>query len=356
MNKTKSRLQINRNRFMWSIVCIVMSAILVLLNRGGRLNQQLSLVVLAVGIISVYKSRKNWYLLIIEITVLFCNYSIVGPNYLFTLNTSFTELSSDPSGVLGLNILLLFSVFNYIFAPVVAKRNHEEPIIIEGRYNPVIILGFLVILALIWVFGFKRPTTIGGRGTPSAIYEYSIVFIIIGYYYCGNKLWAKIAITIATTMFALQNFVFGGRITGIQLVLCIVMCLFIDKISIKKVVVASAIGIPIMTGIGSDRGSFALTISSFANSIHNILTGKLTLDTAYSAYYTSLTFLKYKENTSFGERMYMFRQFILSLILGGSVKDSSLPDITRTQYMHYWGGGNTILCIFLPWIVRCNTD
>lgn len=351
MNEHNHQYKIQTNKFCWYCISTLFVVILILLNLEGQYNQCLAICVLFYSALSVIKSRKNWYLLIIEITLLFCNYSIVGPNYLFHINSSFFEFSNDPVGALGLNILLGFTVMNYIFAPSVADKNQEKPITSEGRYNPIIIIGFLALLSLIWFFGFTRPTAVGGRGTPTAIYEYSIVFIIIGFYYTGNKIWAKICITFAAIMFAMQNFIYGGRITGVQLILCIVMCLFIDKISVRKVVIAATVGLPVMTGIGSDRGSFALTLASFTNSVQNIFGGKLTLDTAYSAYYTSLTFLKAKEYTEFGRRMYMFKQFLLSLILGGSVIDSNLPDYTRTTFMHYWGGVTPYYAYFYLGIV-----
>lgn len=43
-------------------------------------------------------------------------------------------------------------------------------------------------LALILVFGFSRPDAVGGdRGSPSAMYEYSMIFFLLGFYFAGDR-------------------------------------------------------------------------------------------------------------------------------------------------------------------------
>lgn len=134
MNTSNLRLRISTSRFMSYCLCLIMCAVIIMMNQHGELNRQLAWLVLGFGILSVIKSRKNWYLLIIEIILLFCNWSIVGPNYLFSIRTSFTELATDSAGILGLNILLIFSLFNYIFSPIVKNKNEEKPIVTPSQW------------------------------------------------------------------------------------------------------------------------------------------------------------------------------------------------------------------------------
>ena len=61
-------------------------------------------------------------------------------------------------------------------------------------------------------------------------------------------------------------------------------------------------------------------------------------DTSYSAYYTSLTFLKVKEFVGVQTQLYLLFQFILYIFLGSKIVDSNLAVYTRQYYVHYYGG------------------
>ena len=91
--------------------------------------------------------------------------------------------------------------------------------------------------------------------------------------------------------------------------------------------------------IGSQRGGFSLSLSGMADAISSIFKEGASLDTAYSAYYTSLSFIKTEELLGFGERFLMFLKFCLSMIVGGSkVPGSNLSEYTRQYFVHYYGG------------------
>ena len=310
------------------------------LNRRGIFNIFVATLVIALSCAEVIKNRHNIYLLIINLLILYCNYSICLPNYFVHIETSFSEFALDTVATTGINTLCLFMGILFVTSPKSTQKNNKniEPLASNGRYNPIFELALCVLLLIIWRYGYTRPDVVGGRGTPSAIYEYSVILMIIGFYYCGNKLVWKIILLIITFLFAIQNFIYGGRITGIQIILCAVLCLLVDKINLKIILLGMIFIFPFMSLIGIKRGNSSFSILALIDALNSLRNTKGALDTAYSAYYTSLTFLKAMVYTPFQKRIYMFGCFVLSMFFGGLIPDSNLADYTRKNFLHYWGG------------------
>ncbi len=327
-------------RFRVVFIITIITSFFLILNRNGEYNIIVAFLVIILNILELVKHRKNGFLLIVNIIILYCNYSITICNYFSTFDTIFTGFSNDYVSVLGINILCLFSLFLYLLSPSenIKDNECEKPITSSDRYNFLIEIALVVLLCLICYFGFTRPSQSGMRGTPSAIYEYSIILFIMGYYYSGDRLLWKIVFTLIALVYALQNFIFGGRITGIQVIMTCGISLFVDKINLKRFSILSLIGIPLLTLIGIQRGEISLSIESILEAFQAICKNKLALDTSYSAFYTSLTFLKAMEYTPLASRLFMFVCFFLSMIFGGRIPNSNLADYTREKFLHYWGG------------------
>ena len=355
---------ISKRNLIKNIIILFFTVIGIILNLNGDINDIVAIFTILISACSVLKCKNNIYLFIIEGTILYCNYSICIPNYLSTADTSFIEFANEKVGAIGLNILFSYSVLNYILSPKVT-RNIPSSIVKLGHYNPIIEWTLTILLMLIWFFGFTRPSEFGERGTPSALYEYSIIFIIFGFLFSGNRKIHKVLFFIISLLFITQNFVYGGRITGVQLLICCALCLCIEKINIKNISFCSFVIFPILIGIGKFRANFELSFDSIMNSMKLIIESKMTLDTAYSAYYTSLTFIKVEQFTDFSTKIYLLKQFVLSMFFGGSVPDSNLADYTREFFLHYWGGvipffgyfylgvlGILIISLYLSWIKR----
>lgn len=333
-------LKVNKREVIFNYILIFIIICCIIYNFDGKINKVVSIIILCLTFFELIKTRKSKYLLIINLLILYCNYSICLPNYFVDINTSFTEFSNQPVAALAINILCIFILTLYLTAPRLQSDFPEniEPITKSGHYNSVFLIGICIVLIIIWRFGFTRPEVSGMRGTPSAIYEYSVILVIIGFFYCGDKLIWKIILSLIIGIYAIQNFIYGGRITGIQIIICGLLCMFIHKITIKKILVGSAIVIPVMSLIGVQRGAVEFSL----NNIGMILkaSGKTygTLDTAYSAYYTSITFLKAMDYTALETRLKMFGNFMLSMLFGSVVPNSNLADYTRERFLHYWGG------------------
>lgn len=324
--------------FWGGVILIALSVLLVMFNTDGFLNPYISVLLLTINIMTVIKVRNHLFLLIINLIITYCNYSICMANYLDKFDNYFTSFSDTKDAVLGLHLLLLFSLILFLFVPYVKEKKTIAPIICNNGDNSIIAMGLFVILILIGIYGFVRPDVKGVRGSPSTVYEYGIILFILAFYYSGKNRIYHMMFTALLFAFSLQNFIYGGRITGVQLILCWALCLFPDKLRISAVLPLAAVGFVLMSGIGALRTNFTLSFSAIGYTVANIVQKKLALDTAYSAYFTSLTFLKTLGRTPIMQRLYLFSRFFLSIFGGGRVTDSNLAAYTRKFYVHYFGG------------------
>ena len=301
----------------------------------------------AVMVLSTYDiiiCRKNWYLFTIFGWMACCNYSICMYMYFNPLSfdsTLFNSLYNDNAASIGINILFLFIIAITAMLPKMEQKIDSKNLFVQKENNNIlIVLGISIILLFILIFGFTRLEIGEGRGSHTSIYEYSSILFIIGYYYTGNKKFMNILLTLILFLFVLQDLIFGGRSTSISLLLLYFLIFFSYKISIIQATPYILLGIFIFTLVGSIRGNWNNTNFSALELIYNsLLKNKFVLSTAYSAYHTSLTFIKVTDLISVTDRIELFGKFILSLFLGGTkVKGASLPVYTRGFYMHYYGG------------------
>ena len=334
-----------RSRTIQNLIAVVLVGAVILLLHLDESVISASLMgygVLILNLLSIMRVRHNWYLVFIYLCIAYSNYSICATNYISRINTYFSGYAGSEIGIRGLYILLGFSLLLYLIAPSTkehANYSVKKALIVNNRYNPIIVIGADIILILIWIYGFARPDVIGKRGSPSALYEYSIIFIIISIFYSGANKKLSLSTTFIGIMFALQNFVFGGRITGVQIVVLIIYSLYIDQLRIGTAIPIALIGFLLMSAIGQIRGLIIINGFNVFDVISRLIEGKFALDTAYSSYFTSMTFLDVLERTSFSKRLYLFSRWVLSMFLGGgAVADSNLAHYTRQQYIHYNGG------------------
>lgn len=309
-------------------------------NNDGSLNAVISLFLLSINICSLIRVRENYYLLIIFACILYSNYSICMANYILNFESFFLGFKGFYLSIQGLNLLFVFNVLLDLIIPNIKNNNNDIlPVVENNKYNVLIEIILTAILIYILIFCFTRPDIEGVRGSPNQLYEYSIIFIIMAFYYSGkNKFWQGIFIVISL-LFALQNFMYGGRVTGLQILICLFLCLYVNKVSNIFIVILASIGAFIMFGIGMFRTSVSFSSEVFNAVLSSLKQHYFILDTAYSSYYTSLTFLDLLNNVDMSDRLHLFFKWALSMFLGGSmVVDSNLAVYSRQYYTHYFGG------------------
>lgn len=283
---------------------------------------------------------KNSYIKFIISSVLFyCNWSIIYVNYFHEIDSMFTVLSKTEIGNEGVYILLLFVASLVLFTKnTVCEFNlaifqEKYP---EEAFSKWLLAALCVALVFIFIFGFGRPEVSGDRGSPSAIYEYSILLFIACFWY-SRRTSTDIIIVFLLLLFCFQNFYFGGRITGLQLLMVLFFMRYRRVISIKKIFAYALPVFLLMTLIGKYRTE--LVNLDFYEVYVDLINKGMSLDTAYSSYHTSLTFLIYEGMLSVGDRLFMFFEWIVYVFLGSIwYEGKNLAVLTREVEFHYFGG------------------
>lgn len=319
-----------------NIAILLASIIAIVFNNSLYTARMIAFFILCLNLILLFKARKNWETFIIFGFIFWFNYSICISNLLFPINDYFTGWRKDTTVMVpSMNIILVFIVGVFVLIQPMKKQN--ICFFEKKRSNKIITCGIILILVLILVFGFSRTSAVGARGDSTALYEYSIILFIISFYYTKTVA-EKNILSIILVLFVIQDLVYGGRITALQLLICWFLIFWADKMSIKKVLPFVVVMILLFSGIGAYRANFKFNIDSIKIILNSLYKQKLTLDTAYSAFYTSGTFIKVENLISMFDRLKLCIRFVLSLFLGGIVADSNLAAYTRQFYSHYYGG------------------
>lgn len=271
----------------------------------------LGIYIVAVSILYVIEVRNNILSLIVGAFLAYFNYSIIYANYFSNIDSFFLRDANKAVSLTGLRVLCCFITIIFVLTDFQSISENKSEIIdfsYNGESSEFVAFGYIVLLILILIFGFARPTVSGGRGSPSPMYEYSISFFIVGYYYFRQHQIYVICSSILLFLFALQNLIYGGRVTALQ-VLIIFFVLFMNKSNkpnYKILIPICGFGLILFSIIGTFRGNADISSGLIVNTIDGIKKTGLANDTSYAAYYCSLTFIKTENILSFLERIIVF--------------------------------------------------
>ena len=119
-----------------------------------------------------------------------------------------------------------------------------------------------------------------------------------------------------------------------------------ERLNLKKALPIIIVGFVLLSVIGIERGNLLSGSFDVTEVAKELGEKKFTLDTAYSSYHTSMTFLLAEENITIGTRLSIFVGFLKSIIFGKyDTVNSNVSSYTSQMYRHYGGG-------FLPFFFK----
>jgi len=298
-----------------------------------------SLAMLAMTLITV---RENWYGVIITGVIMASVYSAWAECYDCYLFGASQSLSLTHVGMMGTVLLCEFSlVIMLAVRKEPPKITKNDLVITKEKFNPIIVYGIIALLALIFVFGYRRPTVPGERGEISTAYEYSVILFIMGFVYSGRKWYTVLPLTVTALAYCAQDLLYGGRRTTLAILILLFLVLLSDKLRFVKMIPIALVGFIMFSVVGIFRGGVDFNLEQIAATLGDLFGKKFAIDTMYSSYYTGTAFIAAATEGLFGfaDRIEMFFRFLASLVLGGSaLPNSNLPMVVR-KYIDHWFGG-----------------
>lgn len=305
-------------------------------------NSIIAFAALAVAFVLCAHFSRNRLLLLVAIVLLYLTYSVVVVNYAFPLTTTiYTTYRGTVEAGTALSSLLLFLSCVLLFSPSkVEQFGKGSELLGNQTWNTPFVVVLCIVLALILVFGFSRPDAVGGdRGSPSAMYEYSMIFFLLGFYFAGDRRGLRLTLCVLLGLFALQNIIYGGRVTALQLILVFFFTCMSKKVSFGQFMTLVVSGLLLLTFLGSVRTGLASAgVDDAGTALSESLSRGFAWDTAYSSWHTSITFVLYGDLISPSEHLVLFWQWVQTLLFGGSVPMSNLATITQPYFWHQFGG------------------
>jgi len=314
--------------------------------------------ILILNIYNLLKHRKNIYFFIMLLIILYFNYSICIGEYLFDGNqvSMFQYLKvSNRKNYYQEGIVILF-IFTLLYTLFLNNNIKIENIKFQYKSNNFIFILLLIFLLYIFIFKFDRTSSESYEVKISPMYEYSYIIFLFAIHYSNTKI-KKVIVCIFVLVFILQDILYGGRITSLQLLLLVSITFFCNFLTIKKIIIFFFSGIFLLSLVGSYRAHYSLSdinLTYFINIIKNKL---FILDTATFAYGASITHLYSIQFTTFTERFISFINFLLYIPFGDlfSMSDilirdtiTSINSFTRSYYFNYNGG--LIISYFYFWL------
>ncbi len=331
---------ISYNRPMKLAGFLLLSVIVAVFNQNMETAKLVAAAVIVISVIGAWRVRNNWFAFIIYAFLAYSNYSICIASYLVGLDNFFTQIvetMKEPTAVLGMTILFIFTLGMVLIQPKAAQRK-AEPMLTTATPNVFAYWILVAVLGLIFLFNFARPSEEGARGSGGTLYEYSIILFIIAFFYSGN--WGERLLLLGIlAAYALQELLYGGRIVALQLLILAFLLLFQHRVTVLQCLPVAVVGVLVLTVGGFMRGNFQLSADTLTAAWNSLSYSWFAFDTAYAAYHTSMTFLAVADIVQPWTRLVMLGKFFLSMVVGGSLAaGSNLPEYTHDFFFHYYGG------------------
>lgn len=333
-----------------TIICILYTLCIYIFNLD--IIQIVALTILAVSIYNIYRTRKNRYLLLLNVIMLYFTYGIVMGEYLLQNNQpTFNNLRSFNGGEYYNRAVIMLFIFIVIYSIIIRNINYDISNNIKFKDNSIIFICIYILLIYIGVFCIDRVRSTSYSVNISSAYEYSYILFIFLCAYTNNERIKKYMVLILACIFIIQDFYYGGRITSIQIMITILSTLYIEKINLKQISIGMFIAIIIMNTISVYRVSYSIDSISLGNIIENLTQEMFVDDTATHAYGASITHIAGSEYFSIRDRINSFLGFILSIFLGGGSEITKLGNVTSLVHTVYTNvGGGIIFSHFYFWL------
>ena len=320
--------------FLWLSVFLCFLAVSVyVLQLDSSINATL---LVLVSFLNVLSARKHLPLFLLFLSLFYFNYSITVGEYSFLENAgaALQEVKTEEIYSLLIFIVLIFNICFLGMNPPVTRR------MLTYSYDPIIVVSALITLILIFLFFFDRSDISGYSVRITPAYEYSALLFLTAIIYSGNRLIIRTFILALCFMYIANDFLFGGRITSVQLCLLLALTIFRNRLTNLRLILLFILGVFLMAVVGAYRVTFLISGFDINRIIGGLLDKALVFDTVVYAYYSSATHLASASYLDWSERVGAFWELLAYLFSG--YESNGQYNLTAWVSNHYFpnvGGG-----------------
>lgn len=294
-------------------------------------------VLLAFSVYAVYSQRSNMLSMLLNILLLYFNYSLVAAVYWNTggLEKIFNGYTWEEF-LKGINTVLLFwGVYALLLkeSPKVDHRIYLQ----KGKPN-YLVVGACTAYLVLAPFLFYKTDTFGVRGTITPLYEYAIIIMIVGLRFSRRNFNGVTPLLVGSCWMILHGLMHGERILALQMMIVWGLYLLLHVLSIKLVIPACFAGVFLFTIFGLYRGMASLSGNFLSRTFKVLFSGGMANDTSYFAYWASLSINRFAEATPFFERLLYMLRYIGYIFLGSVIPDANVSVLSSQANFHLGGG------------------
>lgn len=330
------------------LIMIIIIIVTTLLPYTKSYNSALAFIALIFSVMLLYKGRNNIPLTLMFIFIFYSNYSVIVGEYLIAGNLSvpFTEVKNDLIYGIAIKAMLIFVAILALFYN--GKFFEKKSLEIKPVNNSLIFYSLLIMLVFSLYFGVDRGSYLNYSVRVSPIFEYSKLLFLFAFYYSGNLKFRKALMTFLMLAFIIQDIYTGGRITTLQLLILFTITVYLDKVTFRKIILYSGIGIVLNNLVAVYRNNFSIEGISVLETIQKIFENYFVFDTATFSYYATGTHIATTFDVGIETRISSFFEFFKSIFIGSN---SITSDVTTfvSQNFHYNMGGGYIFSWFYFW-------
>lgn len=322
------------------VITFGLSALIVNLSIGSSASASFAAAgSIVVAMYLLAHSRRNWLLFVVYGYFLICVYSSCIVNYFdIHLISDYVQWKGTAVSVASANILLLFLLCITVAMPVhIAPFPSEKTLIPPERKNVIVSVSCAVVVLVCGFSGVGESYTSLGRSHITPIYEYSIIFYIIGLFFSGRD--KRILTLFGVVLFVriVLDFSIGARVTSLEMISIWFLMVYSHRAKLARVLPVALVLFIVLLSVGEVRGS-AVNVDAVFSGIRDYLTTGFSWDGAYAAYHTSESFVAYKELMGDTLGLSDFATYLASLLLGDLTGTGGLAYEIKTVYWNMGGG------------------
>lgn len=325
------------------IVQLLLSLLAAFIPFSTSVNNIIAVIVIALSLIWVWKCKNNTYTLILSLFIAYCNYSIAMGVYLDpTLRSNeylYYQITDPRVYGTGIYMVMLFMLYMVIVTPFIKKSSKQDSILVRKENHLPILFYVNMILMFVSIFtGYE--VNLNSRGTTSPLYEYSVIFLIMMFYFSGDRKVKKYFCFFSMIVYSLTSVLNGTRVEALACILIFVLCYYKNELKPWFIMTCMLGGLLLFSSIGVIRGNWSnISSGSFFGILSGIAKNKMVFDTCTYAYFPMLCMIEQFSPYNLFEGIGYFFRFVLSVFLGQSrVQGADLIVAVRENYFHNYGG------------------